>query len=266
MKNKTILLTGASGGIGGAIAKLLNVQGSRLLLVGRDANKLKELKANLGNKVITIQADIASELGRTCVVDACNELDQDIDVLINNAGVGQFDLFEQMTEEKISQIININLTSTLLLTQALLPILQRQNKAQIVNIGSTFGSIGFPGFSVYSASKFGIRGFSEALRRELMDSDVNVQYFAPRATKTAINNAHVDAMNKELGSAMDDPAEVAKQLLSFIQTQNRQCFVGWPEKLFVRLNGLLPGLVESSIVKQLPKIKHYLAAAKDNQA
>lgn len=264
MKNKTILLTGASGGIGTAIAKLLNEQGATLLLVGRDTNKLNDLKAHIGEKHFAIEADIASELGRGVVVDACKNLDRGVDAIINNAGIGQFDLFEEMTEEKISQIININLTATLLLTHALLPLLQKQNKAQIINIGSTFGSIGFPGFSVYCASKFAIKGFSEALRRELTDTDVSVQYFAPRATRTPINNTYVDAMNKELGSVMDAPEEVAKQLLSFMQTQNRQYFVGWPEKLFVRLNGLFPGLVESSIVKQLPKIKYYLASAKSN--
>lgn len=264
MIDKTCLLTGATGGIGSAIAKLLSEQGSILLLVGRDANKLKKLKAAVGEKHITIQADIASESGRTRVVEVCKQLDQGVDVLINNAGIGQFDLFEQMTEEHIAQIITINLTSTLLLTHSLLPLLQQQAKAQIINIGSTFGSIGFPGSSVYCASKFGLRGYSEALRRELMDSDVSVQYFAPRATKTAINTAATEAMNKALGSTMDDPAKVAKHVLSFMQTHNRQYFVGWPEKLFVRLNGLLPGLVEKSIVKQLEKIKHYLAAAKNN--
>ena len=202
MHSKTILLTGATGGIGGAIAKLLSQQGSTLLLVGRDANKLNQLKAELSEKHIIVKADIATESGRACIVEACEKLSQGLDMLINNAGIGQFDLFGQMTEEKIGQIININLTSTLLLTHGLLPILQKQNKAQIINIGSTFGSLGYPGFSVYSASKFGIRGFSEALRRELKDSDITVQYFAPRATKTAINNAHVDAMNKELGLSL----------------------------------------------------------------
>jgi len=266
MNNKTILLTGATGGIGAAIAKLMNEQGAMLVLIGRNTNKLNELKEDLGEKHIIIQADIASELGRRCVAETCENLEQGIDVLINNAGIGQFELFEQMTEEQISQIININLTSTLLLTQALLTTLQKQNKAQIINIGSTFGSIGFPGCSVYCAGKFAIKGFSEALRRELMGSNVNVQYFAPRATKTSINNTYVGAMNKELGSAIDEPEEVAKQLLSFIKTEGGQYFVGWPEKLFVRLNGLLPSLVESSIVKKLPRIKHYLAAAKDNQA
>mgnify|MGYP001118585721 CR=1 FL=1 len=264
-EHKTILLTGASGGIGTAIAKQMNEQGATLMLVGRELDKLNKLKASLGQRHVTIQADIANKVGRECVVEACQKVDHGVDIVINNAGIGQFDLFEQISEEKISQIINVNLSSTLLLTHALLPLLQKKGEAQIINIGSTFGSIGFPGFSVYSASKFAIRGFSEALRRELKGSNICVQYFAPRATKTPINNVYIDAMNKELGSAVDKPEEVAKQLLSFMQTHNRQYFVGWPEKLLVRINGLLPGLVESSIVKKLPRIKHYLAAANNNQ-
>ena len=264
MKQKTIILTGASGGIGNEIAKQLCKTGATLVMVERGEEQVAQLKSEFGESHIVIQADISSDKDRRTIFDTCEKLEQGVDILINVAGIGQFDFFEQMTQERITQIININLTSTILLTQSLLPLMQKQEEAQIINIGSTFGSIGYPGSTIYCASKFGIKGFSEALRRELADTQVSVQYFAPRAAKTSINNESVDAMNKELGSKMDKPAEVAKQLLSFMQTQDRQYFVGWPEKLFVRLNGLFPGLVENSIVKQLPTIKHYLAAAKNN--
>ncbi|PCI17767.1 MAG: short chain dehydrogenase [Piscirickettsiaceae bacterium] len=258
MKGNVIVLTGASGGIGSAIAEQLSANGAMLVLVGRNAEKLELLNSNLGSKHIVVKADITTAEGQRAVVEACQGIQQGISVLINNAGIGQFDLFEEMSQEFIGQIIHTNLTSTILLTHALLPLLHHQQKAQVINIGSTFGSIGYPGYSVYSASKFGIKGFTESLRRELMDSNIKVQYFAPRATKTAINNSHVGAMNKELGTKMDDPKEVAEQFVSFLKTDNRNHFVGWPEKLFVRVNGLLPGVVESSIVKQLPKIKEYL--------
>ncbi|HIL92257.1 MAG TPA: SDR family oxidoreductase [Cycloclasticus sp.] len=260
MKGKTIVLTGASGGIGSDIAKQLSDAGARLLLVGRNTEKLDTLNKGLESKHRVITADITTETGRNKVVQACEGQKQGIDVLINNAGIGQFNLFEEMGQDQIGQIIHTNLTSTILLTHALLPLLLAQQKAKIINIGSTFGSIGYPGSSVYSASKFGVRGFSEALRRELMGnkSQIRVQYFAPRATKTSINNAYVDAMNQELGTHMDDTTSVAKQLLVFMKTDAGQCFIGWPEKLFVRINGLLPSVVESSIVKQLPVIKRYL--------
>jgi len=258
MNGKTVLLTGASGGIGRAIATQLDSAGMSLILVGRNLEKLEQLNGLFSHTHIVVQADISNELGRVSVLEHCQALNKSIDVLINNAGVGQFDLFETMNDEAISRIIHTNLLSTILLTHSLLPLLKTQDRAQIINIGSTFGSIGYPGYSVYSASKFGIRGFTEALRRELMDSNISVQYFAPRATKTSINSSNVEAMNKELGVTMDGPQQVAKALLAFIQTYDRQKFVGWPETVFARINGVLPGLVERAIVKQLPRIKYYL--------
>ncbi|MBL4743789.1 MAG: SDR family oxidoreductase [Cycloclasticus sp.] len=259
--DKTVVITGASGGIGHAIAQSLHDAGAKLILVGRNSQNLKTLNRKLGDKHVVIQADISTESGRDTIVKQCQTIGV-VDVLINNAGVGQFDLFEQISKEKISEIITVNLTSTILLTHCLLPLLQQQNSAKIINIGSTFGSIGFPGSSVYSASKFGIKGFSKSLSREMMGSSISVQYFAPRATKTSINNQYVDAMNKELGTKMDAPEQVAAELMLFIQTKKKQYFVGWPEKLFVRINGLFPGVVDGSIAKQLPVIKRFLKQAK----
>jgi len=131
-------------------------------------------------------------------------------------------------------------------------------QGQIVNIGSIFGSIGYPGSTVYCASKFGIRGFSEALNRELMDTNVKVRYFAPRATKTAINNEQVVAMNNALGTKMDSADYVANEFVAFLQSANLRQYLGWPEKLFVRVNSLIPNIVDKSIFKQLPIIKHFL--------
>ena len=126
-----------------------------------------------------------------------------------------------------------------------------------VNLGSTFGSIGYPGFSAYCASKFALRGFSEALRRELADTRVKVLYFAPRATRTSMNAANVVAMNDELHQAMDEPQEVAQQLLQAIRREDDEHYLGWPEKFFVRLNSLLPRVVDQALRKQLPIIQRF---------
>ncbi len=140
------------------------------------------------------------------------------------------------------------------------PLLRRQPRALLVNLGSTFGSIGYPGFTAYCASKFALRGFSEALRRELADSQIKVLYIAPRATRTAMNSADVVAMNNELKVEMDDPQEVARQIVHAIATEREELYLGWPEKLFVRLNGLLPRLVDQALRKQLPVIKRFARA------
>jgi short-subunit dehydrogenase len=144
------------------------------------------------------------------------------------------------------------------LCRALLPRLQRQPCAHIVNIGSVFGAIGYPGQVAYSASKFALRGFSESLRRELGDSTVRVHYLAPRATRTGFNCAAVDELNAQLAVATDPPERVAAAVGRMIETDRPEAVIGWPEKLFVRINGLLPRLVDHSLARQLPIIKQRL--------
>jgi len=150
----------------------------------------------------------------------------------------------------------INLVVPIQLCQSLLPLLEAQPEAAIVNIGSTFGSIGHPGFSTYCATKFGLRGFTESLRRELADTSVKVFYIAPRATKTDMNSKAVVELNRELGNAMDEPAIVVNEVIRLLKTRRAgDYFLGWPEKLFVRINGLLPRVVDNAIGKQLAAIK-----------
>lgn len=256
--NQTIVLTGSNGGIGSEIAKQLAQQGATLILVGLDEKALTVQCQSLIGSHHAVQADISKEQDRQKLVEYCNNLVEGVDILVNNAGIGQFSLFSKMSNEQIANIIGINLTSTILLTQALLPLLQQKEQASVINIGSIFGSIGFPGSTVYCASKFGIRGFSEALNRELDDTSVSVSYFAPRATKTAINTSQVEDMNNALGTKMDTPEQVAAAFVSFLKSRKNRFFMGWPEKLFVRINSVLPSIVDKSIIKQLPIIKRYL--------
>ncbi|HHA18409.1 MAG TPA: SDR family oxidoreductase [Methylophaga sp.] len=257
-QNKTILLTGAGGGIGSAIAKQLSIAGATLVLVGLDLDELEQLNQTISGQHHALEADISSNEGRATILQFCLQLNNGIDILVNNAGIGQFSLFQNMDSDHIAAIININLTSTILLTQQLLPILSSRPEGYIVNVGSIFGSIGYPGSSIYCASKFGIRGFTEALRRELMDSNISVSYFAPRATNTAINNDQVVTMNNELGTKMDSTEDVAKAFVRFVESRGRNFYMGWPEKLFVRINSVLPNIVDKSLLKQLPIIKRYL--------
>jgi short-subunit dehydrogenase len=260
LKDKLVVLTGASGGIGQAIAEKLDAQGARLILVGRNEQKLKRLIAKLGNSGHdALLADIGSSDGREHLRRYCESLGADrINLLVNCAGVNEFALFEEQSQQAMADTININLLSPMLICHDLLPMLMQCDQAQIINIGSTFGSIGFPGFGAYCASKFGLRGFTESLRRELADSSVQVSYIAPRATQTGLNSDKLVAMNNQLGTAMDKPAVVADQVLRAISDRSRlDRYMGWPEKIFVKLNALLPSLVDSSLRKQLPIIRRF---------
>ena len=260
IRDKNVVLTGASGGIGRAIAERLSAEGAQLILVGRNEQKLTQLLDDLGghpNAIVV--ADIGEVEGRRRVLEYCEDIGPGgISLLINSAGVNEFGLFEEQSQAAIANLINVNLLTPILICQDLLPLLQQRDEAHIVNIGSTFGSIGYPGFGAYCASKFGLRGFTESLRRELSDSGLQVSYIAPRATQTDLNSDNIVAMNDALGTTMDQPSLVANGVMQIISTPlGTDKYLGWPEKLFVRINAVLPAIVDSSLRKQLPVIRRF---------
>jgi short-subunit dehydrogenase len=260
-----VLITGASGGIGRALAHELHGRGASVLLVGRNARTLESAARELGGRSARVDwcaADLATADGRAHVVEAASRWGgSGINVLLNNAGLGDFGTLDELDDAAIERLFAINAIAPMQLTRALLPQLRSQPMAAILNIGSVFGSLGYPGFTAYSATKFALRGFTEALRRELADSKIGVHYFAPRATKTGMNASAVDRMNVELKVAVDPPAQVAAAACAMLEAGRTSVVFGWPEKLFVRINALLPGVVDGSLRKQLPVIRRHAAAA-----
>ena len=253
VRGMNVLLTGATGGIGSQTAALLATRGANLLLTARDEGRLNALKAELsayGNRIRVLPADLATADGRQRVAAAAHEYCGGINVLVNNAGVNRYDLLEMQSGHDVEAIINTNLLAPVLLTQKLLPHLQRQPKAAVVNVGSIVGSIGLPGQVAYCSSKFGMHGFSEALRRELSGSSVRVVYVAPRSTDTDMNEPLLREINELSGVRTDDTSVVARQIADAIARLPRERFIGWPERLFVKINALLPGLVDRSMKKQ----------------
>jgi short-subunit dehydrogenase len=251
MKRYRALLTGASGGIGREIARALAPHCDDLVLVGRDAGRLAESAAAAGPVARTLAADLATPEG----LDAVKL--PGINLLINNAGAGEFAWLEGQSDAALARIVETNVLAPMQLTRRLLPELKRRPEAWIVNVGSIMGYLGYPGHAAYCASKFALRGFSEALRRELADSPVRVLYLAPRATRTAMNSAGICALNAELGVAMDEPAAVAKELLALLERPVRERLLGMPERLFARLNQVLPGLVDRALLRQLSTIRRH---------
>ncbi len=253
---RKVLLTGASGGIGRAIAHRLADAGARLLLSARDAARLADLARELPPDTVTVAADITSISGRGVLVQAAHSMG--IDMVIHGAGVQEFGLFQQQDPGMLQHQLELNLCAPLLLSRQLLPLLLQQETAALVFIGSTFGSIGHPGFAAYCASKFGLRGLAESLRRELADTGVRVHYLAPRATRTALNGPRVTALNEALGNATDEPAIVADELLQLLaHERSSERFVGWPEKLFVRINAVLPRIVDSALAGKLAIVRRF---------
>lgn len=255
------VITGASGGIGGAIAEILAARCSALRLVGRNAEKLRARCATIryANPELDVQpviADVTKAEGRACVAVAANDIG--CNLLVNNAGINEFVMFDAQSDEAVERMVRTNLIAPMLLTRAVLPVLRASPGARIVQIGSIFGYLAYPGCAAYSASKFGLRGFSEALRRELADTGVKVQYLAPRATRTPLNSDAMCQLNAELKVTMDEPETVAKAFLALLDAPSRaESRLGFPEKLFTRINQLAPGLVDRSLRKQLPVIRRF---------
>lgn len=257
-----VLLTGAAGGLGAATAHRLARQGASLLLADRDAAALERLAGRLGDmgsRVAWLAGDVTSAEDRQRLVSRASQWQGGVNVLVNNAGLNDFALLEDQSEARIEAMLRVNVLAPILLCRGLLPWLATLPEAHVLNVGSTFGSIGYPGYAPYCATKFAIRGFTEAMRREHADGPVRFHYLAPRAAKTALNSTAVNAMNEALGVRMDPPELVADAVAEVIESGRRETYLGWPEKLFVRVNGLFPGLVDASVKKQLPTIRHYAA-------
>jgi short-subunit dehydrogenase len=257
------LITGASGGIGAAIVREIVGSGGQVLVTGRDVQALQRLALSLdpgGSRVAIHVADIARADERNGLIEAAADWCGGINVLVNNAGVASFGSFAQMNPDDLERVFAVNVLAPMQLCRGLLPHLQRQRTAHIVNIGSVFGAIGYPGQVAYSATKFALRGFSEALRRELGDTAVRVHYLAPRATRTRFNCAAVEELNTQLAVATDPPERVAASVRRMLETGQPEAVIGWPEKLFARINGILPRLVDRSLARQLPKIRQRLAS------
>ena len=258
LEGKKVLITGATGGIGKSLAYALSKKGAQVVLHGRCREKLDMLATDLweqGHEVHLLAADIKIGDERRKLVEEVSQIG--IDILINNAAVNQFSLFEQMSEDQIESILYTNINATMLLTHDLLPTLQQAGAAMVVNVGSTFGSIGFPGYAVYCATKHALKGFSDALRREMADTAVKVIYVAPRATSTSMNTSAANSLNTVLGIRSDHPYQVAGAIIRSMEKDTARSQIGWPEKFQVKINNLLPQVVDLALFKQLPVIKQY---------
>lgn len=243
LNGKRVILTGAAGGIGSLLARLLAEREADCALIDTDADALSELCRPLSG-AIAIPADLsASSACLDAAQQAMTELGG-IDVLINLAGLMSFCTYEDEDIDRVERLINVNLIAPMTLSRAVLPAMLTQDAGQIVNVGSMFGSIGFAYFTAYSASKFGLRGFSQALRRELADTNVSVTYISPRAVKTPINTGTIMKMNIATKTIMDEPEVTAKKILQAIETGRKEAYLGFPESVFARLNGVWPTLID----------------------
>ena len=249
-----VVLTGASGGIGLAIADALCASGARVLAVARHRETLAPLLSRYPQHLCWVATDLTCSAERRKVLAAAEAIGG-INLLINAAGVNHFAMLEQLDDVEINAMLAVNISAPICLTKLLLPLLKQADSAMVVNVGSTYGSIGYAGYASYCATKFALRGFSEALRRELADTRVGVLYVAPRATRTTMNSSAAQVLNDALNAGVDDPQTVASAVVHSIAGDRRDLYLGWKERFFVRINSLFPHLVDKGLRKHLPLIR-----------
>jgi short-subunit dehydrogenase len=243
LANARMVLTGASGGIGAAIVRALRPHGVQVMGVSRSGQP-SDTEPDLKHKVTTwVAADLTQAAGVQALAQAAT--DWGANLLVHAAGAPAFGPLTQVQPEEASAVLQTNLWAPIVLTQALLPHLLSLSEARVLFVGSALGRIGVPGYSLYGASKAGLHGFAEALRRELLGTSVKVQLLAPRTTRTAFNDAASQRFNQATGSATDSADHVAQQLLALLQSGAAERFVGSPEKWLVRLNGAYGPLLDA---------------------
>jgi len=264
LDQRICLLTGATGGIGRALARALAQNGVRLILSGRDEAALAALCGSLPAESVIEQVpgDLTDPAARQALAGRAKV--HSVDTLVNLCGKNELSLFEAQSPESITSMLAANLHAPMEMTRLLLPTLKLRRQPLIVNVGSVFGQIGHPGYATYCATKFGLRGFSEALRRELSDTAVSIVHVEPRATRTGMNHGAGEALNRALGNRMDAPETVAGKIVRAMARSTPTTVIGLPERIYTRINAFLPSIIDRSMAAQLGTLKKVLGSKTAN--
>lgn len=239
LNGKQIVVTGGAGGIGSQLCAALKAGGAELTVIDR----VEALPFVAGY----IRGDLGSVEGIAQIAEQLKA--RPVDVLINLAGLQYFGIAEQQAPAHTALTYAVNLLAPVMLAQAVLPGMKQRRSGHIVNIGSIFGSINFAYFATYSSSKAGLKGFSEALRREVAADGLNVTYIAPRAVKTPLNSGAVIELAARTRMHMDEPEWVVAHIVQAVCGRAKDVYLGFPESLFVRLNAIFPRLVDKALAK-----------------
>ena len=190
LTDKTALVTGATGGIGGAIARALHKQGATVAVSGRQKDKLEKLATELGSRVHVLPCDLADKAQVSNLIDQAIAILGRLDILVNNAGLTKDNLFMVMKDEQWDEVIAVNLTSTFMLMRAAARAMMRAKTGfgRIVNISSVSGIVGNPGQGNYAASKAGMIGMSKSLAREVASRGITVTCIPPAFISTPMKD------------------------------------------------------------------------------
>jgi short-subunit dehydrogenase len=247
-EQKLVLITGAGSGIGRALCVEAAQRGMATALCGRRQDALEATAALLGPAAspMIIAADITRPEDRRRIVDRIRNERGSLDILINNAGIVEGGSIETFDDDALARTFQTNVIAPMALTRDLMSLLIAARPARVVNVGSIFGDIGYPEFTCYSATKFALRGFSIALRREWKRKGIGVTYAAPRATRTDAAVAFNDLIAKTKMN-MDSPEQVARQIWQAIASGHDSVYAPAPERIYVLIQRLFPRVIDWSL-------------------
>ncbi len=253
MRGGVAVVTGAASGIGAALAGVLAARGCGLALADVNAGGLRDVAAQARSQGVSVsehRLDVADNDAVAAFPDAVLAEHGRVSVLVNNAGVALGGSFEQVSPADFDWLLSINFGGVVRLTRAFLPLLRREPAAQLVNLSSIFGIIAPPGQTAYAASKFAVRGFSEALRHELEGSSVGVTVVHPGGVRTAIATSarRTGLSNAETQAQMEiwakflrlDPQDAAERIVRGIERREKCVLVGRDAQRAALIQRLFP--------------------------
>ncbi len=254
LKNMRAILTGASSGLGLELARELSAAGVRLVLNARRVDKLESLAKEIsaaGGECFFVPGDISEPNVRSQLVEACVEQLGGIDCVLNNAGVGAMGRFDEASPERIRKVFEVNFFAATELTRICLPHLVAGNDSLVVNIGSVLGHRGAPLKSEYSASKFALHGFSDALRAELSKTGVGVLLVSPSTIDSGFFDASIEDKTGRnwVGRNAMSPEYVAGRVVRAMIGRRHEIILPFSGKVLVWLDRLLPGLANRLVAR-----------------
>jgi len=258
--NKVVIITGASSGIGEALAYAFDKQGAKVVLAARNVEKLNGVAAKLNNQHLVVQADVSIESHCKNIITETLKTFNTIDVLVNNAGITMRALFNDADLEVIKRLMDINFWGTVFCTKYALPHLLK-SKGSVVGISSIAGFKGLPGRTGYSASKFAMQGFLESLRIENHKTGLHVLVACPGYTTSNIRNAGLNKEGKAQGESpleekkLMSAKEVAHHIIKATTKRKKYIILTGLGKLTVWLNRFFPSFMDGMVYNSVAKEK-----------
>lgn len=249
LKGKVVLITGASSGFGKDAAYLFAAEGAKVVLVARRLDRLQKLADSIqqaGGEAFAVPADITKQAEVDLMIHTAIELYDQIDILFNNAGFGRLDWLDKLEPPRdIDTQINVNLTGMVHVTRAVLPYMKIRRSGHIINMSSIAGWIAAPYYTIYAATKFGVRGFTNALRRELAPFDIMVSGIYPGPARTEFGRGNRESRRPKWLNMFFIPAEtISHRVVQLAKRPRRTVIIPWWFALIAWGENHFPGIAD----------------------